>query len=182
MRSLAALGFSLFAGLQCDAPAVRDGRRFDSSCGVEPLAGGALSFTGFGRLSLETEGQYAGRSFASSAFVTDTAVRSDFLELAFLGAWPFYDRGAFRLSAVTGPQLGLRLRARRRFRNVDQDVTDELRSADLKIVGGLRLSRRAGAGAVFLEGRLAFGLTDLDDTNQHSIHSRILSIQLGYAR
>ncbi|HEY7697542.1 MAG TPA: hypothetical protein VIE88_03960 [Vicinamibacteria bacterium] len=112
--------------------------------------------------------------------MTDTAVRADFLELAFLGERAIYERGAFRFSLVAGPQVGLRLRARRRF-DVDQDVTGELREADLKIVCGLRLARRLGEGAVFVEGRFGCDLTDLDDTKQNQIHSRAIWIQLGYA-
>ncbi len=179
----ASLGFSVFAGLLCDAPAVYDERSFDSRCSVEPLVGGRIGWSGLGRARLETEALYSRRSFESPAFVTDTAVRADFLELALLGAWPIHEgSGALRVTAVVGPQVGLRLRARRRFQDVDQDITEELRPADLKIVSGLRLSHRAGRGDVFVEGRLAWGLTDLDDTNEQQIHSRALSIQLGYAR
>jgi len=181
MRGLLAAGLSVFAGLTCDAPAVEDGRSFDSRCAVSPLVGGAFTFSGPHRVRLEAEGAYARRSFESSAFVTDTAVRADFLELAFLGERAIHERGPFRLSVVASPQVGLRLRARRRFREVDQDVTDELREADLKIIVGLRLARRLGGGAVFVEGRFGWGLTDLDGTNQHQIHSRAISIQLGYA-
>ena len=67
MWSLLAVGFSVFAGLTCDAPAVEDGRSFDSRCAVQPLVGGAFTFSGPGKVRLEVEGAYARRSFGSSA-------------------------------------------------------------------------------------------------------------------
>jgi hypothetical protein len=174
--------FSVFAGPSCDAPAVEDGERFDSACSVKPLLGAAASFSLPGRLRLKAEASYSRRSFESPAFVTDTPVRADFLDLAFLGAWPIRDSSRFRVTAVFGPQVGLRLSARRRFRDFDQDVTDELRPAELRFVGGLRLSRRTGRGEAFLEGRLGFGLTKLDGTNQQQILSRGVAVMLGFAR
>ena len=182
MPSLLAVGFSLFTGLTCDAPAVDDGRSFDSSCSVELLAGGSVRLPRLDRIRLEAEARFERRSFESSAFVTNTLVRTEFLELALLSDWPFLEGGRFRLSAVAGPELGLRLRARRRFGDVDQDVTDELLPADLKVVGGLRVSGRTGRGAIFVEGRFGFGLTNLDDTSQQSLHSRALSFLFGYSR
>jgi hypothetical protein len=173
---------SVFAGPSCDAPTVEDGERFDSKCSVQPLLGGAASFSGPGRLGIETEASYSRRSFESSAFVTDTAVRAEFLELALLAAWPLREGPRYAVVAVAGPQVGLRLSARRRFRGLDQDVTDELRPADLRLVGALRLSRRTGRGVAYLEGRLGFGVTDLDDTNQQQIHSRGVVVLLGFAR
>ena len=173
---------SVFAGPSCDAPAVEDGASFDSRCSVQPLLGAAASVSGPGRWRFETEATYSRRSFESSAFVTDNAVRAEFLELALLAAWPLREGSSYRITAVLGPQVGLRLRARRRFRDVDQDVTDELRPADLKLVGALRLSRRTGRGEAFLEGRLGFGVTNLDDTNQQEIHSRGFAVKVGFAR
>jgi hypothetical protein len=172
---------SFFAGPSCDAPAVEDGERFDSACSVQPVLGAAVSFAGPGRLRLEAEVSYARRSFESKAFVTDTAVRADFLELAALGAWPFHESSRNRVTALFGPQLGLRLSARRAFREFDQDVTDELHPADLKLVLGLRLSRSTKRGEAFVEGRLGIGLVNLDDTNQQEIHSRGLAVIFGFS-
>ncbi len=173
---------SVFAGPQCDAPAVEDGERFDSRCSLQPLFGAAASFSGPGRLWLETEASYSLRSFGSSAFVTDTLVRADFLELAFLSAWPLHESPRYRVTAVAGPQVGFRLSARRPFRDVDQDVTDELREADLRLALALRLSRPIGPVEAFIEGRFAFGITNLDDTNQQEIHSRAVVMKLGFTR
>lgn len=174
--------FSGFAGPSCDAPSVEDAERFDSACSVQPLLGAAASFPGPGRLRLEAEASYSRRSFESPAFVTETPVRADFLDLAFLLGWPVWESSRFRVTAVFGPQVGLRLSARRRFRDFDQDITDELRPAELRLVGALRLSRRTGRGEAFLEGRLGYGLTNLDDTNQQQIHSRGVAVMLGFAR
>lgn len=174
----AELGFSVFAGPQCDAPSVRDGPSFESSCAVQPLVGAAVSFPapGLATWRLEGEGQYARRSFGSDAFATDTHVRTKSLELALLGTRSLYGSSSgFRLSAVFGPQLGILLRARRRFRDVDQDVTDQLRPAELRIVTAVRLRRER----FFVEGGFAWGLTDLDDTNQQQIHSRDVVVKLG---
>jgi hypothetical protein len=174
---------SFFAGPQCDRPAVEDGERFDSGCSVAPALGVRLGFAGFRRLQLEAEGQYSRRTFRSEAFVTDTSVRADFVELALLGAWPVVrSSGGLGVTAVLGPQVGILLGARRPFREVDQDVADELRPADLRIVFALRLSQRTRAGSVFIEGGLQWGLTDLDATNQQQIHSRALVVKLGLER
>ena len=181
--TLLALGLSFFAGAQCDAPAVEDGSSFESSCSVRPLAGAALRFRGPGRLRLEAEGQFSRRSFRSPAFVTDTSVRADFLEMAPLGVFRFRALSArWSLGAVAGPQVGFRLRARRRFRDVDEDVTSQLREADLKGVFGVRLTRSMGPAEILLEGRFVWGWTDLDDTGQHRIAPRTWGVRVGFAR
>ncbi len=185
MRSILAFSLlarlSFFAGPSCDAPAVEDGERFDSACSIQPLLGAAVTFSGPGRLRLEAEVSYARRSFESPAFVTDTAVRADFLELAALAGWPLHEGSHNRVTAVFGPQVGLRLSAHRAFREIDQDMTDELRPADLKVVLGVRLSRATRRGEAFVEGRLGIGLTNLDDTNQQEIHSRGVAVIFGFS-
>lgn len=172
------LGFSFFGGAQCDAPDVQDGESFESSCSIQPLVGTAVSFSAPGPADwrLEGQGQYSRRSFRSTAFATDTNVRADFLELALVGTWPFYrSSSGFRLAAIVGPQLGVLLGAQRRFQDIDQDITDELRSTDFRIVTAIRLSHRR----FFVEGGFAWGLTDLDNTNQQQIHSRGVMVKLG---
>jgi hypothetical protein len=115
--------------------------------------------------------------------VTDTNVVADFVELGMLGmATHVSASGTWRVSLLAGPQVGLRLKARRRFREADQDVTQELRGADLKAALGLRLRRSLGRGSVFIEARAALGLTDLDATHQQSIRARVLGLHLGYTR
>jgi hypothetical protein len=123
------------------------------------------------------------RRSASPAFVTDTPVVADFLEVGLLAAWragPAERAWRFRMEA--GPQVGILLRARRRFRDVDQDITDELQHKDLKAVLGVRVERRAGGGWLVLGTRFAWGLTDLDTTNQQQIRARIWVFLLGYER
>jgi hypothetical protein len=175
--------FAIFAGAQCDAPAVEDGQSFDSGCSMAPLAGFAAGFRPPGPLGLEALASYARRSFTSPAFVTDTAVRVDFLEVALEGTLVIHSSpGGFRVTALGGPELGVVLRARRLFRDVDQDIANELRQADFRLVALLRLSRHASAVEVFVESGVAWGLTNLDDTNQQTIHSRAFLIRLGVAR
>lgn len=145
---------------------------------MQPLAGARASFPGpgLGDWRLVAEGQYSRRAFASDAFATDTDVRAEFLELALLSQWQFYGSSSgVRLYAVVGPQIGILLRARRQFRGVDHDITDELRSPDFRIAAALRVTYRR----VFVEGGLAWGLTDLDNTNRQQIHSRGVAVKLG---
>lgn len=174
----AELSIAVIGGAQCDAPAVSDGASFSSTCSLQPLAGAALGFPfpGPRQLSLEVEGQYARRSFGSEAFATDTEVRATFIELALLGTWSFYESASgLRLGAVAGPQIGILQDAHRRFRDVDQDVKDLFRPADFKLVTALRVTRRR----LSAEGGVAWGLTNLDDTNQQEIRSRALYFKLG---
>jgi hypothetical protein len=179
----AGVGLAIAGGAQLDTPRVWDGRSFSSEGSVEPVAGVALRWPPHGSWGAELEGAYARRSFASDAFVTDTPVRADFIEWSLLGVWRERgSQGRWAVSALLGPQLGARLRARRRFRDVDQDVTNELRETDLKALAALRLSRSKGPLEVYLEGRLAWGLTNLDDTNQQRIHARSVGLRLGLAR
>jgi hypothetical protein len=182
-RSEARPRLGLFGGLQCDVPAVEDVVGFASSCSVTPLVGIAASFAAPRSLRLEAEAAYSRRSFASTAFVTDTDVRVELVELGLLTDFLIHEsRGGFRISALGGPELGVVLHARRRFREVDQDISEELRPAEFRLRGALRLTHPAGGFDLFVEGGLAWGLTDLDDTNQQQIHSRDIVFKLGVIR
>ena len=173
--------WSVFGGFQCDTPRIRDGGdRFESTCAVAPLAGGGFELAGPWKSRFETSASFARRSFASTALVTDTNVRADYLELALRTALPVYGSDvSWRLRVLVGPQLGILLRARRRFRDVDQDVSDELRSTDIKLVAAVRIERTLGTRAFFAEAGFGWGLVDIDDTNQQEIRSRNLAVRLG---
>jgi hypothetical protein len=170
------------AGTQSDAPLVSDGRRFESKGGLAPVAGVFLAWSSDAGWGGQLAADLARREFASPAFPTDTPVVADFLELGVHGRWRAWNGGGWEAWVAAGPQVGFRLRARRRFRELDQDVTEELREADFKIALRLLAARRWGGGQLFLEGRLAFGITDLDATNQQEIRPRILGICIGYGR
>ncbi|HET7292074.1 MAG TPA: outer membrane beta-barrel protein [Vicinamibacteria bacterium] len=176
-------GYGALIGLQHDSPAVDDeGQDFGSDGSWKPLAGALVSWHG-AAWGAETRAYYGQRAFASSAFPTDTPVRVDFLELGLVAMRGLGSAtGRWTRELFTGPQTGLRLRARRSFRDVDQDVTDQFREADLKWVAGFRVGRRAGTSQLFLDGSLAWGLTNLDSTNQQEIHSRLLSFSIGWRR
>lgn len=184
LRSDAVAGIGIVAGLQHDAPAVRDaGRGFASEGSWRPLVGLLLSRRIGTRWRAEGGALYAKRVFSSSAFVTDTPVRADFFDLGVVAIRELGPPGPpWALSVQAGPQAGLRLRARRRFREVDQDVTGELHEADLRMIGGLRLARVAGRSRFFLEGRFAWGLTNLDNTEQQEVRSRGLTVAVGWTR
>lgn len=176
----AAVTWGVQAGVQRDAPQVRDVREFPSDGSWAPVSGAFVGWEPRGRWSARAETAFARRRFASPAFVTDMPVVADFLEAGLLALWrPGPATRRWALSLEAGPQVGFRLRARRRFRDVDQDVTGELREADLKAVVGLGAAHRRGP---FLTVRFAFGMTDLDATNQQQIRARALVLLLGYRR
>jgi hypothetical protein len=182
-RSYARPRFGAFAGGQCDAPAVEDVERFDSSCSMVPFFGLLTLFDGPRSLGLEGRAAYSGRSFSSTAFVTETPVRMRLVELAFFALVPIHETsGGFRFTALAGPEVGFVLEVHRRFRDVDQDITEELRPADFRLRGALRVSRQIGSFDIFFQGGLAWGLTDLDDTNQQQIHSRAVLFEVGVTR
>lgn len=176
-------GWGLEAGVQRDAPSVRDLREFGSHGSPAFFAGAFAAWRPQARWSARLEAAYARRRFSSSAFVTDTPVVADFLEIGLFGAWlPGPRDRAWRFRVELGPEVGVRLRARRRFRDVDQDVADELRSADLKVVLGVWVERAWGSGRLFLSPRFGLGLTDLDATNQQQIRARTAALVVGYER
>ena len=72
---------------------------------MAPLAGFAAGFRPPGPLGLEALASDARRSFTSPAFVTDTAVRVDFLEVALEGTLVIHSSpGGFRVTALGGPE------------------------------------------------------------------------------
>ncbi len=181
----AAAGVTLaaVAGVHCDKPAVRDGSGFPSACAPRPMAGGAIGWAAHSRWRVDLEAIFAPRRFTSQAFVSNDAVRVDVLETAVIAGWRLRPAPAgWDLTIRGGPQVGSRLRARRRFRDVDEDITDQLREADLKLLVALRMSKRIGGASLLLEGRVGWGLTDLDNTNQQQIRSRAVGMLVGYAR
>jgi hypothetical protein len=181
-KAQADVGFSAFAGFQCDKPAVRDGGAFDSRCSFQPVLGVGAAWPAQTAWQGALELRHSRRHFASSAFVTDTPVRAQFIDFSVLAVWRVRQRERWSVAAVGGAQLGFLVAARRRFRDIDQDVTNEFREADLQAVRGLRLSRSAGRGRMYVEGRVGWGLTDLDNTNQQQIHARTFVATLGYSR
>lgn len=143
------------------------------------LGAGVISRGGW---EARLEASLARREFSSAAFVTDTPVVADFVELGLLALRRLRSEAAtWQAHALSGAQLGFRLRARRRFRDVDQDVTDELREADVKALVGLRAARRGARGELFMDLRWLFGLTNLDATNQQQIRARSWVLLLGYS-
>lgn len=148
---------------------------------IDPAAGGvagARASIGLGRgWTLHAGTLLAHERFASTELPTDTPVRLTSLALEAMAG--FTPRRGGRLELLAGWRPAWPLRARRAFRDEDQDVLRDYRPADLALV--------LGAGA-WLDGgrrlraelRYAASLTDIDATGWYDLERRSLEIVLSY--
>jgi hypothetical protein len=170
---LEAADFGLLGGIGFHRPAISAEESFpvDGSFG---LSGGGFFSVGLGESwFLEIDGLVSPKSYSSPELVTDTAVDTLWLDLPIVFGRALVEN--FRLYG--GAQVSFRLRAQREFRDEDFDVSTELQDSDFGVVLGGRLTP---IPKVSLDGRLEWGLRNIDDTNWYEIRTRAVRFLVAY--
>lgn len=140
-----------------------------------------------GRLGLQVEGLFAekGVRFNATALGIDGSadLRLRYFEIPVLARGDFgAPAAASRIFAVAGaaPAFKLSARAKARFQGEEdtQDVSDEVESFDLGLVGGLGVA----IGRATIEARYTHGLLKIntdDNGDEDRVKNRVLSVTLG---
>ena len=159
---------------------------FDSPVGdttldwrVGAVVGGFVRFPLLSWVELQPEALYSSKGGKREDFGVSSSVLLDYLEVPVLARMPLGGRKYF---AVAGPYVGVRLRARTRTEfsgsTEEVDISDVVERLDfgLAVGGGLEF------GAIVLDGRYSFSLTDIDkDTSEEaSAKNRAVSVTVGF--
>ena len=153
---------------------------FDNRVGL--IAGGFVNWPLAGRLSLQPEALFTQKGARVEEGGGTLTQQLDYLDVPVLVQYRLSGSDARYLSLFAGPAIGVRLRARSRASfggtAVEDDVSDQVTSTDLSIVGGLGYQR----GRVSIEGRYAWGVSDIDkDTGDDTkIRTRAISMLAGW--
>ena len=148
---------------------------------VDLTGGVTVSYRFREALAFRVDVLYARKRFSSSDFVTDTPVDSRWVDVPFLADFVVRPRSRFRPTLVVGFQFGAKLRATRQFRGEEQDIEDELADDDFGLVGGGEVSVLPNSDRLTVEGRLHWGLRNIDRTRWYDIKSRTLTLLVGYS-
>jgi len=106
---------------------------------------------------------------------TDTQIELNYLNLPVV--FQYMIGSGFRFQA--GPQVGIRLNAKRNFNGVESDIKSSFKNADLGVLGGISYVTKFGLG---FDARYIYGLTDIaKEGNTAELGSDLnnLVIQLG---
>src|SRR5262245_18851000 len=159
---------------------------FDSPVGnttldwrIGAVAGGFVRLPLLSWVELQPEVLYSVKGGTREDFGVSSAVLLDYLEVPVLARMPLGGRKYF---AVAGPYVGFRLRARTRTEfsgsTEEVDISDIVERMDF----GLAIGGGVEFGAVVLDGRYSFSLTDIDkDTSEEaSAKNRAVSVTVGF--
>lgn len=173
------LDFGARVGVSLSRPTVQDADSFAVSGRPRLSGGGFVSIQLTEAFAIQPEALVTGKSFSSEGFVTDSPIESTWLELPVAIAFSLPWSGSVEPELLAGIQIGVLLTATREFQGIKQDIKNELKETEMGLLFGGRV--RLGAARRFsLEGRLQWGLTNLDDTNWFTIRSRSFYVLFGY--
>lgn len=97
-----------------------------------------------------------------------------------------FGKGNLKFNALLGPTFGYAFNGKVNFNDTDTDIDfekDKIKQADIGAMLGLGLGLDAGPGTLFLDGRLGWGISNLNDAeNSDNIqwHNRGLNVGIGY--
>jgi opacity protein-like surface antigen len=159
---------------------------FDSPVGdttldwrLSAIVGGFVRFPLLSWVELQPEVLYSVKGGKREDFGVSSSVLLDYLDVPVLARMPLGGRKYF---AVAGPYVGFRLRARTRTEfsgsTEEVDISDVIERMDF----GLAVGGGVEFGAIVLDGRYSFSLTDIDkDTSEEaSAKNRVVSVTVGF--
>ncbi|MEO7274593.1 MAG: porin family protein [Vicinamibacterales bacterium] len=157
-----------------------DAVSFDNRLGL--VAGGFVTWPLGARLALQPEALFTQKGAKVEEGGGTLTQQLDYLDVPVLIQYRLSGSDARHLSVFGGPAIGFKLRARSRASfggtSVEEDVSDQVTSTDLSIVGGVGYHR----GRLSIEGRYAWGVSDIDkDTaDDVTIRTRGISFLAGW--
>lgn len=153
---------------------------FDPRTGI--VAGGFVILPVFSWLEVQPEVLYTSKG----AKLDDEGVKAslvlDYVEVPILARASRALSGRSRLYAVAGPTVGFNVRARSRTEfsgsTEEMDISSDVERLDIGVAAGAGLE----FGALTLDGRYTFGLSDIDKdtTDAVTIKNRAFSITVGF--
>jgi hypothetical protein len=146
--------------------------------------GGHIRF-GLGRLGVQAEILSVTKGASFSDGEDDVELRLEYVEIPLLLHIPLAVGGSFAPYVFGGPSIGLEVRCRLKAEggsSVDCDDADTFgrRSTDFGVHAGGGLAFAMGPGALLVEGRYAFGLSNLVDQGTGTVRTRTPSVMVGY--
>lgn len=139
--------------------------------------GGVLGI-GLGEMfSLEFEPMFLQKGAKAEAGGTDGKIKADYLEVPVMLKVPF-GQGNVKPYVMAGPQVGYLLSAKVEAGGQEQDIKDDVKSIDFGVAFGAGVGIPAGNNTVFIEGRYALGLTDVNDDSNDPTEIKTKGIQI----
>ncbi len=172
--SMGAKGGVNFADVKFDKSGSTSARWF-------PVAGVFVTLPARFGVTLQPEALYSVKGASLDTGGAPTSVLIDYLEVPVLARISMTAFGR-RVYVAGGPAFGLRLRARTRsaFTGVTEeiDISDDVKRFDLGVAGGGGVE----FGALVVDARYTFGLTDIDadKTDGSTARNRVLSLTAGW--
>jgi hypothetical protein len=145
------------------------------------VAGGFLTWRGFGWIELQPEVLYSSKGAKISEEELASHLILDYVEIPVL-ARVSRAAGSRRFYAAAGPYVGIRLRAKARTEfsgaTEELDLSDDLERRDF----GLAIGGGVEAGRLVIDGRYTFGLSDIDALAPEGtdVKNRTVSITAGF--
>ena len=153
---------------------------FDTSARTGATGGGFVTF-GLGRhWRLQLEALYAERRFRSSGLPIEIAVRSRGVEVPLLLQVAAPTGRRVRPLAFAGPQVSVVSAVRQTVGGASTDISDSVADLDVAATAGVGLEIGAGRGAVVVDGRVVFGLRELNQAPPPDYRSRAFTLLVGY--
>lgn len=143
------------------------------------VVGGFVTLPAFAGLELQTEVLYSMKGARVEETGLDTRLMLDYIEVPVLARLARGPRGGTRYFVAGGPSFGLRVRARTRtdFGGAVEeiDISDDVERFDVGVAvgGGVEL------GALVIDARYTFGLTDIDRSEDAKSTNRVISLTAG---
>lgn len=115
----------------------------------------------------------------------DYKVKMNYVEVPLLLKGKFGSE-ALKFTALLGPTFGYTFSGKVKSDETETDINfdeDQIKQTDLGAMLGIGVDIKAGPGSFFLDGRLGWGLSNLDDSENSDNfhwHTRNISIGVGY--
>ena len=156
--------------------------------GITAFAGGGFIRFGFGRLGIQPEllTVKKGFDFEDTVGDDDSKLELEYIEIPVLLHLPLTMGSTFAPYVFGGPsfafEVGCEVEDQVGTVDCDEgDTIDTRSSTDIGLTGGAGLAFAMGPGAILLEGRYTWGLTDWDKAEGSSIKNRTAMFLVGYA-
>lgn len=173
-------GFGVRGGWLWPKPSVRDDVSFRVDGQLGLIGGGSVTYGFTDAVGLQLDVLYATKRFSSEGFPTEGRVVSTWIDAPVLLAISLSRGERFRPVLIGGAQFGFKVDATREFKGADQDIGDQLKDSDVGVVFGGRVNLLPNRDHLTVEGRIQWGLVNLDETNWYEIKSRSVIVLFGY--